>query len=42
LSTPAAVCRAACVAMFGILFLNGSWFSLAYRSADPFGPIIGR
>lgn len=42
LTTPAAVCRAACVALFGILFLNGSWFSLAYRSGDPFGPIIGR
>lgn len=42
LSTPAAVCRAACVAMFGILFLNGSWFTLAYKSGDPFGPLIGR
>jgi phospholipid/cholesterol/gamma-HCH transport system permease protein len=42
LSIPAAVCRAACMAMFGILFLNGSWFTLAYRSGDPFGPLIGR
>jgi len=42
LATPAAVCRAACVAIFGILFVNGSWFTLAYRSGDPFGPLIGR
>lgn len=42
LPLPAAVCRAACVAMFGILFLNGSWFTLAYKAGNPFGPMIGR
>lgn len=32
--------RAAVLAIAAIVFLNGTWFSLAYLSGDPFGPVL--
>ena len=40
ISLHAAVCRAACTAMVGILFTNSAWFTLAYTAGSPFGPVL--
>jgi phospholipid/cholesterol/gamma-HCH transport system permease protein len=32
--------RAACVSMLGIMILNGSFFTLAYLSGEPGGPVV--
>jgi ABC-type transporter Mla maintaining outer membrane lipid asymmetry permease subunit MlaE len=37
---PASPLRAAVLSAAAIAFLNGTWFSLAYLSGDPFGPAL--
>jgi phospholipid/cholesterol/gamma-HCH transport system permease protein len=41
-SLRAAVFRATCFAMIGVLAVNSSWFSIAYLSGSPFGPTLAR